>query len=62
MPLEKLLGVELPATADFHVHLRDGEMCELVTPSIRAGGVNTVYVMVRRLSGNNDAVKNNSYV
>lgn len=47
MPLEKLDGLELPATADFHVHLRDGEMMELVTPTIRSGGVNTVFVMVR---------------
>jgi dihydroorotase len=46
MPLEKLDGLELPATADFHVHLRDGEMMELVTPTIRQGGVNIVFVMV----------------
>lgn len=46
MPLEKFDGLELPATADFHVHLRDGEMMELVTPTIRQGGVNTVFVMV----------------
>ncbi|KAF2429821.1 Dihydroorotase [Tothia fuscella] len=45
MPLEKLNGCELPATADFHVHLRDAEMMELVTPTIRSGGANTVYVM-----------------
>ncbi|RDI87226.1 hypothetical protein Vi05172_g2670 [Venturia inaequalis] len=45
MPLEKLNGLELPAAADFHVHLRDGKMMELVTPTIRKGGVNTVYVM-----------------
>lgn len=35
MPLEKLNGLELPAAADFHVHLRDGKMMELVTPTIR---------------------------
>jgi dihydroorotase len=46
MPLEKLDGCELPATADFHVHLRSGEMMELVVPMIRPGGVNTVFVMV----------------
>lgn len=45
MPLEKLQGVKLPASADFHVHLRDGDMMELVTPTIRQGGVNTVFVM-----------------
>lgn len=68
MPLDKLHGVKLPASADFHgtydqtdlgfglalgycytdliVHLRDGDMLELVTPTIRQGGVNTVFVMV----------------
>lgn len=45
MPLSKIQGVKLPASADFHVHLRDGEMMELVTPTIRQGGVNTVFVM-----------------
>lgn len=45
MPLDELDGLELPAPADFHVHLRDGPMMELVTPTIRQGGVNTVYVM-----------------
>lgn len=38
--------IELPPTADFYVHLRDGKMMETVTPLIRAGGVDTVYVMV----------------
>lgn len=28
--LEKLHGVELPGAADMHVHLRDGEMKEMV--------------------------------
>ncbi|KAJ2892695.1 putative dihydroorotase [Zalerion maritima] len=35
----------LPAGADFHVHLRDGAMSAAVVPTIRQGGVNTVYVM-----------------
>ena len=38
--------IELPATADLHVHLRDGPMMQAVTPTIRTGGVNTVFVMV----------------
>jgi len=38
--------IELPAAFDAHVHLRDGEMAELVTPTVRMGGVNQVYVMV----------------
>jgi dihydroorotase len=35
----------LPAAADMHVHLRDGDMSKAVTPTIRSGGVDTVYVM-----------------
>ncbi|KAF2012285.1 Dihydroorotase [Aaosphaeria arxii CBS 175.79] len=41
----KLEQIELPAAFDAHVHLRDGEMSQLVTPTIRQGGVNQVYVM-----------------
>ncbi|KAH7118856.1 hypothetical protein B0J11DRAFT_535420 [Dendryphion nanum] len=37
--------IELPAAFDAHVHLRDGKMSQLVTPTIRRGGVNQVYVM-----------------
>ena len=32
-------GLELPASADFHVHLREGDVMEAVTPTIRQGGV-----------------------
>ncbi|KAF2456895.1 hypothetical protein BDY21DRAFT_386295 [Lineolata rhizophorae] len=45
MALDAFRDCELPATADFHVHLRDGETMETVVPTIRRGGVNTVYVM-----------------
>lgn len=38
-------GIQLPASADFHVHLRDGEIMKAVTPTIRYGGVDMVYVM-----------------
>ncbi len=38
-------NIVLPASADFHVHLRDGAMMEAVTPTIEGGGVDTVYVM-----------------
>ncbi|KAM0167319.1 hypothetical protein ACHAQE_000621 [Botrytis cinerea] len=44
-PLSKFDGLELPAAADFHVHLRDGKMMETVAPTIKLGGVDTVYVM-----------------
>lgn len=46
MVLEKLQNLELPASADMHVHLRDGATKNLVVPSIRDGGVNCVMVMV----------------
>lgn len=45
MVLSKLDGIELPATADFHVHLRDGDMMAAVVPTIKLGGVDTAYVM-----------------
>lgn len=41
-------NLELPVAADFHVHLRDGPMMQAVTPTIRQGGVDTVFVMVRK--------------
>jgi dihydroorotase len=34
MALAKFDGLELPAAADMHVHLRDGSMMELVTYAI----------------------------
>jgi dihydroorotase-like cyclic amidohydrolase len=46
MVFEKFQGLELPATADMHVHLRDGKMMELVVPTIRRGGCDMVMVMV----------------
>jgi hypothetical protein len=50
MEFTKITELELPAAFDAHVHLRDGEMSQLVTPTIRQGGVNQVYVMVRYIS------------
>lgn len=49
MGFTDLTEIELPAAFDAHVHLRDGEMSQLVTPTIRQGGVNQVYVMVSHL-------------
>lgn len=46
MKLKETQSLELPASADMHVHLRQGEMMELVVPLIRDGGVDTVFVMV----------------
>jgi dihydroorotase len=52
MEFTKLSEIELPAAFDAHVHLRDGEMSQLVTPTIRVGGVNQVYVMVSSIPQN----------
>jgi dihydroorotase len=49
MKFTKLNEIELPAAFDAHVHLRDGEMSQLVTLTIRNGGVNQVYVMVSKV-------------
>lgn len=46
MQLKDTQRLVLPAAADMHVHLRQDDMMKLVTPSIRTGGVDTVFVMV----------------
>jgi dihydroorotase len=46
MEFSKVQEIELPAAFDAHVHLRDGVMSQLVTPTVRRGGVNQCYVMV----------------
>ena len=37
--------IELGVAADMHVHLRDGDMMNLITPSVREGGVSIAYIM-----------------
>lgn len=37
--------IELPAVADYHVHLRQGELMTKVVPTVRQGGANIAYVM-----------------
>lgn len=37
--------ITLPSPADFHVHLRQGEMSALVTPHVAQGGIDLAYVM-----------------
>jgi dihydroorotase len=46
MGLKTLDRLELPPTADMHVHLRQDKLMELITPQILSGGVDTVLVMV----------------
>lgn len=38
--------ITINAPADFHVHLRQGELSKLVTPHVRKGGFTLAYVMV----------------
>jgi dihydroorotase len=37
----------VPSPFDAHVHLREGPVSALVTPHVRQGGMDIVYVMVR---------------
>ncbi|KAG7664377.1 URA4 [[Candida] subhashii] len=37
--------IDLGITADMHVHLRDGSMSKLITPTVRQGGIAICYVM-----------------
>lgn len=41
----KMNSIELGHTADYHVHLRQGEMMDIVTPTVREGGVSIAYIM-----------------
>ncbi|KIW28478.1 dihydroorotase, homodimeric type [Cladophialophora immunda] len=45
MRLRDVQRLELPPTADMHVHLRQDKVMELVVPQILKGGVDTVFVM-----------------
>ncbi|GAW24756.1 hypothetical protein ANO14919_143490 [Xylariales sp. No.14919] len=45
MRLKDVYRLELPPTADMHVHLRQDQVMNLVVPYIRRGGVDTVFVM-----------------
>ncbi|KAL7413401.1 hypothetical protein BDY24DRAFT_389945 [Mrakia frigida] len=38
-------SITIPSPADFHVHLREGAMSEVVTPHVRVGGIDVAYVM-----------------
>lgn len=42
---KQMSRIELGYTADYHVHLRQGEMMERVTPTVREGGVAIAYIM-----------------
>ena len=38
--------ISVSSPADFHVHLRQGDLSQLVTPHVRQGGFRLAYVMV----------------
>ncbi|KAI7852815.1 dihydroorotase, homodimeric type [Circinella umbellata] len=38
-------SITLPSAHDFHLHVRQGEMMEMVTPKIVEGGVSVAYIM-----------------
>jgi len=38
--------IAVPSPADFHVHLRQGDLSNLVTPHVLQGGFHLAYVMV----------------
>jgi dihydroorotase len=44
MQLKSIEWLELPPTADMHAHLRQSKLMELVAPTVRNGGVDTVFV------------------
>lgn len=39
--------IVVSSPADFHVHLRQGELAQLVTKHVRQGGFSLAYVMAR---------------
>lgn len=44
MQIKTTQRLELPPTADFHVHLRQGDMMKAVAPTVVQGGVDTAFV------------------
>jgi dihydroorotase len=44
MQLRSIQRLELPPTADMHVHLRQAELMDLVVPTLAQGGVDLVFV------------------
>ncbi|KAM5377747.1 hypothetical protein ACJA88_006428 [Fusarium oxysporum] len=40
--MKNIQRLELPAAADMHVHLRQGDMMDLVVPTVRQGGADTL--------------------
>lgn len=60
MQLKTIQKLELPAAADMHVHLRQGEMMDVVVPTLEQGGVDTAFVYV--VSGSAMTLERSSWV
>lgn len=54
------MALTVNSPADFHVHLRQGSFSELITPHVRKGGFDLVYVMVRFAASQEIPVKYSS--
>ncbi|WFC97680.1 dihydroorotase [Malassezia yamatoensis] len=52
----------IPSPADFHVHLRQGEMSELVAPQVAEGGIDLAYVMPNLVPPITSADQANAYM
>ena len=46
IPRPFAMSISVNSPADFHVHLRQGAISELITPHVRKGGFGLAYVMV----------------
>lgn len=44
MQIKSIQRLELPPTADMHVHLRQAELMDLVVPTLAQGGVDQAFV------------------
>jgi dihydroorotase len=44
MQIRSIQRLELPPTADMHVHLRQAELMDLVVPTLAQGGVDLAFV------------------
>lgn len=50
MQIRSIQRLELPPTADMHIHLRQTELMDLVIPTLAQGGVDQVLVCDSKIS------------
>lgn len=44
--MDSMEEITVPSPADFHTHLRQGSLMQLVAPHVHLGGMRLAYVMV----------------